>query len=107
MTPKRLISAGVIAFVLFLGAVQSEMGSGESNVFTPILGLVWPVLIVAGIVTSIVRRVRRGAQGDTRAESEKLPVEREPDERRGKSLTDEEAAEIEDKKRARFGGRNP
>lgn len=58
MTPARLAIAGVVCFLLFLGALQSEEG-GDGNMLTPILALAWPLLLVAAAVWAIAARVRR------------------------------------------------
>jgi hypothetical protein len=65
VTPWKLAIAGIICLVLYLGALQSEgrLGDGEPtgdpNMFTPIFGIAWVVLLLAAIGWGIARRVKR------------------------------------------------
>lgn len=65
MTPKVLIIAAAVFFVLHLGALQSEgrLGdgtpTGDTNTMGAIFGILWPLLLVSGVVWMIVRNVRR------------------------------------------------
>lgn len=58
MTPRGLVIAGAICFALYLGAVNSEK-TGDSNIFTPVLAILWPLCFVGAILWVAMRAWRR------------------------------------------------
>lgn len=65
MSPKWLYIAAGVCLVLYIGALQSEgrldddPATGDPNMLTPVVGVLWPTLLVAAIVWSIVRAKRK------------------------------------------------
>lgn len=63
--PRTLYIASAVCFALFIGGLQSEgkLGgetpTGKSNSLVPVFAFLWPTLLVAAIVWSIVRSRRR------------------------------------------------
>jgi hypothetical protein len=60
MSPKRLLIASAVCFLVFLLALQSEASREEDpSTFSQIMGLVWPLLLIASGVVWMVNRRRR------------------------------------------------